>query len=174
MTLDNENMFVGHSGSLEVGNAIFCWEPRRPDIFDFRAWSCFEPLACNVTGAIWAVTLFPSPFIYADFIFELSLLISLLPTERKNFPWAQKWKPGIQVYLKIPVSYAFSDARFGIYAKSCVYSKVFGIIALFWRKVSTRSCFWAKSCFCCSRTAKTVPVTFDPGSENFRVESTYG
>ena len=72
------------------------------------------------------------------------------------------------------MSYAFSDCRFGIYAKSCIYSDNFGIKIRFWWKLHTQSCVWSKSCFCCSRTADSVSRTFDSRLGKFKVESTLG
>ena len=72
------------------------------------------------------------------------------------------------------MSYGFSDRRFGIYAKSYVYSDIFDIKTPFWWKLQTQSCFWAKSCVCCSRTAANFPRTFETRFEKFRVESTLG
>ena len=72
------------------------------------------------------------------------------------------------------MSYGFSDSRFRIYAKSCLYSDHFDIKTPLWRKLQARSCFWAKSCFCCSRTAANFPRTFETRFGKFMVESTLG
>ena len=58
--------------------------------------------------------------------------------------------------------------------KGCIYSDIFGIKIRFWWKLHTKSCFWSKSCFCCSRTADCVSRTFDTRFGKFRVESTWG
>ena len=72
------------------------------------------------------------------------------------------------------MSYAFSDYRFGIYARCCIYSDNFGIKLHFWWKLHIQSCFWSKSCFCCSWTADSVSRSFDTRFGKFMVERTLG
>ena len=102
-------------------------------------------------------------FICGVFIFDVSLFISLLPTEQNTASGRQKLKPVFESYLKVAGSYGVFDSRFRIYVKSYVYRDVFGNIIDFYADLGTKSCFWSKSCFCCSRTAcngseKTKPA----------------
>ena len=72
-----------------------------------------------------------STFIWVDFILKVSLIISLLLTEQKNFSQEQNRKTRFYDYLAIAESYEFSMARFGIYAKSYVYTVIFIKISKF-------------------------------------------
>ena len=56
--------------------------------------------------------------------------------------------------------------------KSYVRRGVFGIIINFYGKLGSNSCFWQKSCFCCSRTAASVAHQTDSGFGFAMVEST--
>ena len=113
-----------------------------------------------------------SPILCVDFIFEISLFISLLPTEQKNCLREAKLKTCFLTYLLIPMSYAVFDHIFGIYAQSYVYMEVFGINMGFYGDLEIKSCFWSKSCFCSSRTAASFPDQTDPGFWFAAVEST--
>ena len=139
-----------------------------------RFWSKIqcEPPVYSTESLKYLFLLFPSPILCVDFIFEVTLVISLLPTEQKTASGGQKSKQVFSTYLKVAGAYAFSESRFGIYAKSCVYSDFFGMNDDFLWNLGPESCFWLKSCFCVSRTAKTVPDRTDPGVGFALVEST--
>ena len=53
-----------------------------------------------------------------------------------------------------------------------LYRGDFGIIINFYKKLGSKSSFWSKSCFCCSRTASSVPDQTDPWFGFAMVEST--
>ena len=53
----------------------------------------------------------------------------------KSFLWPQTWKSVFLGFLRIPGTNAFSDSRFGIYAKTYVYTNFFDMIWTFRRKV---------------------------------------
>ena len=61
-------------------------------------------------------------------------------------------KTFFESYLKIAGSYGVFDCRFGICVKSYVYRDVFVIIIDLYGELGAKSCFWQKSCLCCSRT----------------------
>ena len=73
-----------------------------------------------------------SPFICVDFIFEVSLIISLVLLVQKNFLHEQISKTHFYNYLTIAGSYDVSDGRFGIYAKSYTYMHIFDEKYHFW------------------------------------------
>ena len=72
----------------------------------------------------------------------------------------------------IAESYHVSDHRFGIYEQSYVYRDVFRVNVDFYGDLGTKSWFWPRSCFCCLRTAASVPDETDPGFGFVIVEST--
>ena len=94
---------------------------------------------------LWSYVTFPRPIVCVDFIFEVSSVVPPLPTEKKNFRWQRTWKSVFQEYLNIASTHEFSDCRFGIYAKSWVYTKFFTIMALFWWKFSADPVFAPKN-----------------------------
>ena len=100
------------------------------------------------------------------------MFISPLPTEQKTASGRQKWKPVSESYLKIAGSYGVFDSRFGICVKSYVYRDVFAIIIDFYGELGSKSCFWSKSCFCCSRTACNVSEKTKPAFGLGMFEST--
>ena len=83
-----------------------------------RFWSKIqcEPLVCTFIASQKYILLFPSPTLYVDSIPEISLAISLLPTEKKTASGKQDPEHLFSTYLKIHESYDFSESRFGIYA----------------------------------------------------------
>ena len=98
-------------------------------------------------------------------------------TFRRNTKLPQgdkKSKYVIKTYIEIEGSCHVSDYIFKINAKSYVYMEVFGVNVDFLGELGTKSWFWPKSCFGCSRTAASVPDQTDPGFEFTMVESTPG
>ena len=105
-----------------------------------------------------------------------SQFVHISPSEgAKNCLREAKEKTVFESYLKIAGSYGVFDSRFGIYIKSYVYRDVFAIIIDFYGELGTKSCFWAKSCFCCSRTACNGSEKIKPavGLEMFESTSHY-
>ena len=68
-----------------------------------RFWSKIqcEPLVCSTERLKYFVLLFSSPILCVDFIFDVTLVISLLPTEKKTASGKQKSKHVFSTYLKI-------------------------------------------------------------------------
>ena len=114
----------------------------------------------------------PRPFVCVEFISEVGLVMSPLPTDQKTASGRQKWTQGFDSCLTIAWSYGVFDSKFGIYVKSYVYRGVFGIFINFYGELGSKSCLWPKSCFCYSRTAASVPDQTDPGFWSAIVEST--
>ena len=115
---------------------------------------------------------FSRPIVCVDSISEISFYISLFPTEKNTVRGQQKYAHVFETYLAIAITYAFSESRFGIYAKSCIYTEIFGVMMCFWCEICSKAWFWSKSCFCCSRTVESVPDQTDPGFGFAMVEST--
>ena len=126
----------------------------------------------NATSSEWSQTLIYSIFDMAKFL--KSVCSYQLSDGEKKLPVSTKVKIMFLSVTQYCDELYFSDCRFGIYAKSCIYSNMFGIKIRFWWKVYNQSCFWSKSCFCCSRTADSVSRTFDTRFGKFRVENTLG
>ena len=123
---------------------------------------------------LWSYVTFPRSIVCVDFIFEVSSVIPPLPTEKKNFRWQQTWKSVFQEYLNIASTHEFSDCRFGIYAKSWVYTKFFYHHGTFFGGSYPPILFLPqKTGFCCSWTAKSGLRSTDHRFEKFRVESIY-
>ena len=68
-----------------------------------RFWSKIqcEPLVYSTESLKYLFLLFPSPILCVDFIFEVTLVISLLPTEKKTTSGSQKSKHVFSTYFKI-------------------------------------------------------------------------
>ena len=143
-------------------------------IFEFAVKIGVKPVVWAPTSTILAQTLFSSPTLCLDSISDVGLVITFLPTERKNFLRTQKWKLGFWGFLKIPGIYVFSDSRFGIYTKSYVNTNILDMISTFWRKVQSRARFASKTGFCSSRTAQRTLDRTDPRFGKFMFESTCG
>ena len=139
--------------------------------FEISRKNRHERCLCGANGSHFQDYLFPSPIICVDSISAISLITSLLPTEQKTASWEQKRRHVFRGYFKIPGTYHFSEARFGIYAKSCIYMDIFWKSIDFPCELGPKACIWSKSCFCCSRNMGQVPDRTDHGFEFTVVES---
>ena len=71
----------------------------------------------------------------------------------KTASGSQKWKHVSERYLKNAGSYGFLVADLESTWKVTSIGMFFRKITHFYGELGTKSCFWPKSCFCCSRTA---------------------
>ena len=113
-------------------------------IFQFLPQKWRKPGFLPESALVHARNASTSPFMCVDFIFEVSLIISLLLLVQKNFLCEQISKTRFCNYLTIAGSYDVSDGRFGIYAKSYTYMRIFDEKYHFWCEPCWKVCFGQK------------------------------
>ena len=133
-------------------------------LFQFWVKIQREPLVCRAKALKELIQPIPSPFICVDFISEVSLFISPLPTEQKTASGRQKWKPVFESYLKIAGSHGVFDSRFGIYVIRYVYMDVFVIIIDLYGELETNHVFGRNPFFAVCEQHATVRKKLRPQS----------